>query len=94
MRAGGHAAGHALLLRAARTAWRADFDGGKLLLIKDSYGNTFAQFPVEDYAEVHMLDLRFFRGDVAQYAKDNGITEALALYGAQGFCSNAITAQS
>lgn len=22
---------------------------GKLLLIKDSYGNTFAQFPVEDY---------------------------------------------
>ena len=68
--------------------------GGKLLLIKDSYGNTFAQFPVEDYAEVHMLDLRFFRGDVAQYAKDNGITEVLALYGAQGFCSNAITAQS
>ena len=78
----------------AQTVIQGSGKGGKLLLIKDSYGNTFAQFPVEDYAEVHMLDLRFFRGDVAQYAKDNGITEALALYGAQGFCSNAITAQS
>lgn len=59
-----------------------------------TFGNTFAQFPVADYAEVHMLDLRFFRGDVAQYAKDNGITEVLALYGAQGVCTNAIAAQS
>ena len=78
----------------AQTVIQGSGEGGKLLLIKDSYGNTFAQFPVEDYAEVHMLDLRFFRGDVAQYAKDNGITEALALYGAQGFCCNAITAPS
>ncbi len=35
------------------------------------YGNTFSQFPVEDYAEVHVLDLRFFKGDVAEYAKEN-----------------------
>ena len=58
---------------------------GKLLLIKDSYGNTFSQFPVEDYAEVHVLDLRFFKGDVAEYAKENGITDALVLYGVQNF---------
>lgn len=58
---------------------------GKLLLIKDSYGNTFSQFPVEDYAEVHVLDLRFFKGDVAEYAKENGITDTLVLYGTQNF---------
>lgn len=58
---------------------------GKLLLIKDSYGNTFAQFPVEDYAEVHVLDLRFFQGDVVEYAKENGITDTLVLYGTQNF---------
>lgn len=58
---------------------------GKLLLIKDSYGNTFSQFPVEDYAEVHVLDLRFFKGDVTEYAKENDITDALVLYGVQNF---------
>ena len=61
---------------------------GKLLLIKDSYGNTFSQFPVEDYAEVHVLDPRFFKGDVAEYAKQNGITDALVLYGTQNFVSD------
>ena len=58
---------------------------GKLLLIKDSYGNTFSQFPVEDYREVHVLDLRFFKGDVVDYAAENGITDTLVLYGTQNF---------
>ena len=49
------------------------------------YDNTFAQFPVEDYAEVHVLDLRFFKGDVAEDARENGIPDALVLYGVQNF---------
>lgn len=61
---------------------------GRLLLIKDSFGNTFAQFPVEDYAEVHVIDLRFFKGDIVEYAKVNGITDTLVLYGAQNFVSD------
>ena len=69
----------------AQTVISGSGKSGKLLLIKDSYGNTFAQFPVEDYAEVHVLDLRFFKGDVAEYAKENGITDALLLYGVQNF---------
>ena len=69
----------------AQTVIQGSGKSGKLLLIKDSYGNTFAQFPVEDYAEVHVIDLRFFRDDVAEYAKENGITDALVLYGTQNF---------
>ena len=69
----------------AQTVIEGSGKSGKLLLIKDSYGNTFSQFPAEDYAEVHVLDLRFFRGDVTEYAKENGITEALVLYGVQNF---------
>ena len=72
----------------AQTVIAGSGQSGKLLLIKDSYGNTFAQFPVEDYAEVHMLDLRFFKGDVVEYAKENGITDALVLYGTQNFVSD------
>ena len=40
---------------------------------------------MEDYAEVHVIDLRFFNGDVVEYAKENGITDTLALYGTQNF---------
>lgn len=52
------------------------------------YDNTFAQFSVEDYAEVHVLDLRFFKGNVVKYAKENSITDALVLYGTQNFVSD------
>ena len=69
----------------AQTVIEGSGKNGKLLLIKDSYGNTFSQFPVEDYAEVHVLDLRFFKGAVAEYARENGITDALVLYGVQNF---------
>ena len=69
----------------AQTVIEGSGKSGKLLLIKDSYGNTYSQFPVEDYAEVHVLDLRFFKGDVTEYAKENGITDALVLYGVQNF---------
>ena len=73
----------------AQTVIQGSSQSGKLLLIKDSYGNTFAQFPVEDYAEVHVIDLRFFKGDVVEYARENGITETLVLYGAQNFVKDA-----
>ena len=69
----------------AQTVIEGSGKSGKLLLIKDSYGNTFSQFPVEDYAEVHVLDLRFFKGDVVEYAKENSITDTLVLYGTQNF---------
>ena len=69
----------------AQTVIEGSGKNGKLLLIKDSYGNTFSQSPVEDYAEVHVLDLRFFKGDAVDYAKENGITDALVLYGVQNF---------
>ena len=69
----------------AQTVIQGSGEEGKLMLIKDSYGNTFAQFLVEDYAEVHVIDLRFFRDDIAEYAKTNGITDTLVLYGVQNF---------
>ena len=78
---------HAVFLNSnqAQTVISGSGKSGKLLLIKDSYGNTFSQFPVEDYAEVHVLDQRFFKGDVTEYAKENDITDALVLYGVQNF---------
>ena len=60
----------------------------KLLIIKDSYANTFAQFAVPDYEEVHMIDLRYFKMPVVDYIKENGITDVLILYNLSGFSSD------
>lgn len=61
---------------------------GRLLIIKDSYANCFAQFVLEDYEETHLIDMRFFTGKVSEYIKENGITEVLALYNIPNFCSD------
>lgn len=61
---------------------------GKLLILKDSYANCFAQFVVDDYEETHLIDLRFFRGDVQKYVEENGITEVLVLYNIPNFVSD------
>lgn len=61
---------------------------GKLLILKDSYANCFAQFCVDDYEETHLIDMRFFRGSVQEYIKENGITEVLVLYNIPNFTSD------
>ncbi len=51
---------------------------GKLLILKDSYANCFAQFVIDDYAETHLIDLRFFKDSVTDYIKGNGITHVIS----------------
>lgn len=58
-------------------------DGSACLLIKESFGNAYAPFLVEDYQTVYVLDYRYFdevddRG-IAQFVKDNGIQDVLLL---------------
>lgn len=61
---------------------------GKLLILKDSYANTFAQFVIDEYEETHLIDLRFFKSSVSDYIKENGITEVLLLYNIPNFSSD------
>lgn len=57
----------------------------RLLLIKDSYANSFVQFLLTDYAEIHILDPRFYRSSYTAYAEEQGITDALLLFNLKGF---------
>lgn len=61
---------------------------GRLLIIKDSYANTFAQFTADDFEETHLIDMRFFRGSVIKYSADHKITEALVLYNIPNFSND------
>lgn len=62
---------------------------GKPLFIKDSYANTFAQFVLDEYAEVHLIDPRFYRGSVSEYISENKIDEVLVLYNIPNFAADA-----
>lgn len=60
-------------------------NGKRLLVIKDSYANSFVPFTVGDYEQVHMLDLRAYKQSVTTYMQENGITEVLLLYNLKNF---------
>ena len=67
---------------------------GKLLILKDSYANCFAQFVIDDYAETHLIDLRFFKDSVTDYIKGNGITQVLFLYNIPNFAQDTAIAKA
>ena len=63
-------------------------DGGKILLIRDSYSDSLAPFLAQSFSEVHLLDLRYYRSPAARYAEENGIDAFCVLYSAQNFISD------
>lgn len=62
--------------------------GRKLLLVKDSFANTITPLLAEHYDEVYMIDLRYFRQDVAAYMEEKGITDVMVLYNVSNFISD------
>ena len=56
-----------------------------LLIIKDSYANSFIPFLLNDYENICVIDLRYFKEDLEQYINDNKITNVLILYNIENF---------
>ena len=63
-------------------------NGRKLLIVKDSYANTFAQFAAADFQEVHLIDPRSYQASLLDYAAENGITDLLVLYNVKNFAED------
>lgn len=59
-----------------------------LLLVKDSFANTFAPLVAENYDNVYMIDLRYYRGDMQAYMEEKNITDVLVLYNVSNFISD------
>lgn len=60
---------------------------GKLLVIRDSYANCLGTFLAESYGEVVLIDLRYFRQTVSQFAAQEGFDDILVCYS----CANFLT---
>ncbi|MDO5518095.1 MAG: DHHW family protein, partial [Clostridium sp.] len=52
----------------------------KILVIKDSYANSFVPFLSQNFNEVHIMDLRSYHGKVSEYIKENQFDQVLILY--------------
>lgn len=60
-------------------------DMEKLLIIKDSYAHSMLPFLVNHVTEVHMIDIRFYNGNIGVYMKENGINNVLLLFNTSTF---------
>ena len=63
-------------------------EGENLLIIKDSFANCFTYLTPEEFHNVHMIDLRYFGGDLKEYLLENEITEVLVLYNISNFATD------
>ncbi|MBE6144378.1 MAG: hypothetical protein E7169_02265 [Firmicutes bacterium] len=53
----------------------------EIIVIKDSYANSFVPFLVNHFKKVHIIDPRFYQNDISEYIKDNkNIKDGLILY--------------
>ena len=51
-----------------------------ILVVKDSYANSFVPFLTNDYHTIHVIDPRYYLGSITEYIKKNNIEEVLFLY--------------
>lgn len=54
----------------------------KILIIKDSYANSFVPFIVNNYKYVYVIDPRYYKSEISSFIKDNEISNVLFLYNA------------
>lgn len=57
----------------------------KLLIVRDSYSDSLAPFLSQYFSEMHLLDLRYYRTSVAQYAEENGMDQIFVCYSVENF---------
>ncbi len=60
-------------------------DGGKLLLIRDSYSNCQVPFLAQNFSEIHMVDLRYMKQNMHDYIEENDIDTVLIQYNMANF---------
>ena len=57
----------------------------KLLLVRDSYSDSLAPFLSRHFSEIHLLDLRYYKTSVADYARENDMDLIFICYSVENF---------
>lgn len=59
----------------------------KILIIKDSYANSIIPFLINHFKEIHIIDQRYYTGEIDRYVRDKGINQILLLLNINSFLS-------
>ena len=54
-------------------------DGSSCVVVKESFGNAFVPFLVANYSEIHVIDYRYWKGELTSFVKSNGIQDVIYL---------------
>ncbi|NWL88070.1 MULTISPECIES: DHHW family protein [unclassified Paenibacillus] len=60
-------------------------DGKKLLVVKDSYANSFIPFLLPHFSEIDVVDLRYYDGELTTFVNEHDIDDMLLLYNVNTF---------
>lgn len=60
----------------------------KILLLKDSFTNSMVPFFIEQFQEIHVVDLRFTRESISEYVNAEGIDYVVICYSCANFAED------
>lgn len=52
-------------------------DGSSCVVIKESFGNAMVPFLTENYGEIHVIDYRYWEGNITEFVEKNGIDNVI-----------------
>ena len=58
-------------------------------MVRDSFSDSLAPFLAQHYAEIHMIDLRYYRTSVASYGEMMGADAIFVCYSVDNFQKDA-----
>jgi len=59
-----------------------------ICIIRDSYADCFVPFLLQDYSQIDLLDLRYFKDSVSSYIRDGGFDSVLVMYSVANFSAD------
>lgn len=65
-------------------------DGSSCVVIKESYGNAFVPFLVNSYQTVHIVDYRYFKGNLVSLVRQNQIKDVIYINNANAMIQSAV----
>ena len=52
-------------------------DGSSCVVVKESFGNAFVPFLTDHYQTIYVLDYRYWKGSISQFAQSKGVQDVL-----------------
>lgn len=54
-------------------------DGSSIIVVKESFGNAFVPFLVENYEKIYVIDYRYYKGSISELAAEKNVDTVLCI---------------